>query len=125
MILLFGDKATKSSSSNKNTNIKNHPVENSGILAMGYSEAKSMLSMGEYDTYVFSNPVAVDYSNYSDSEYDSNSGFDSGFMSSFSSAIATLGDCGYSAAASSYSCGVSAGGSYSAGGSCSSFSSVG
>lgn len=123
MILLFGDKASKSSSSSKNTNVKNHPVENSGILAMGLSEAKSTLSMGEYDTYVFSNPVAVDYSMYSYSDYDSATS-DSGFLGGFSSAIAVLGgDCGYSGA--SYSCGVSSGASFSSGASCSSFSSVG
>lgn len=97
MILLFGEKASKSSSSNKTNNVKNHPVENSGILAMNASEAKSLLSMGEYDTYVFSNPTAIDYSMYSDSDYSSN---ESGFMSEFSSAVAFLGDCGFSTGAS-------------------------
>lgn len=97
MILLFGEKAAKSSSSNKTNNVKNHPVENSGILAMSASDAKSLLTMGEYDTYVFSNPAAIDYSMYSDSDYSS---CDSGFMSEFSAAVAFLGDCGFSTGAS-------------------------
>jgi hypothetical protein len=116
MILLFGDKATKTSSTRKNTNVKNNnPVENSGILAMGLSQAKSLLTIGEYDTYVFSNPTAVDYSMYSNSEFSTNE--ESGFMSNFSAAVAFLGgDCGFSTA--SYDCGSSSS-------SCSSFSSVG
>lgn len=127
MILLFGEQATKSSKSsksNKSTNVKNNPVENAGILAMGLSEAKSLLTVGEYDTYVFSNPAAVDYSMYSNSDYDSAS--DIGFMSSFSSAIATLGsDAGFASASfgGGFGGGFSAGAS--CGGGCSSFSSVG
>lgn len=119
MILLFGNKASKSSSANKNSNVKNHPVENSGILAMGISDAKSLLTMGEYDTYVFSNPSTVDYSMYSTSEFDSSS--ESGFMSAFSSAVAVLGDCGFSAGSDFGGCSAS----FSGASSCSSFSSVG
>ena len=40
MILLFGDNAAKSASTRKNSNVNNHPVENSGILAMSMSDAK-------------------------------------------------------------------------------------
>lgn len=127
MILLFGEqasKSTKSSKTNKNTNVRNNPVENAGILAMGLSEAKSMLSMGEYDTYISSNPVAVDYSMYSNSSFDTSA--DAGFMSGFSSALATINAGGGFVSAGSF--GFS-GGSFSAGGgfggSCSSFSSVG
>ncbi len=120
MILLFGDKAAKSRSSktNNTNNIKNHPVENSGILAMNLSDAKSMLTMGEYDTYISSNPAAIDYSMYANCDFtDSES---SGFMGEFSAAVAMLGgDCGFSAGG--FDCG---GGSFS-GASCSSFSSVG
>jgi hypothetical protein len=114
MILLFGDNSTKTSSARKNSSVKNSkPVENSGILAMGLSQAKSLLTIGEYDTYVFSNPAVVDYSMYSESETSSE---DCGFMSEFSAAVAFLGgDCGFSSA--SYDCGSSA--------SSSSFSSVG
>ena len=45
MILLFGEKAHKS---HKNSNIKNHPVENSGILARS-NQPKSLLAANEYD----------------------------------------------------------------------------
>jgi hypothetical protein len=115
MILLFGDNSTKTSSARKNSSVKNSkPVENSGILAMGLSQAKSLLTIGEYDTYVFSNPSVVDYSMYSN--YSDDTSEDCGFMSDFSAAVAFLGgDCGFSAA--SYDSGSSA--------SCSSFSSVG
>ena len=34
MILLFGENKTRSASTQKNTNVKNNPVENAGILAM-------------------------------------------------------------------------------------------
>lgn len=103
MILLFGSKASKSTlASSKNSNINNHPVENSGILAMSLNEAKSTMTMGEYDSYVSSNPVAVDYSVYSDfSDYSGTS--EGGFMSGFSAAVATLSDGGFSSG--SYSCG--------------------
>lgn len=126
MILLFGEQASKSSKtskSNKNTNVRNNPVENSGILAMSLSDAKSMLSMGEYDTYVSSSPVAVDYSMYSNSDFDSSS--DTGFMSGFSSALATLGTNAGFTSAGFAGCGFSAGASFSTGASGSSFSSVG
>ena len=119
MILLFGDRAAKSSSSKKNSSINSHPVENSGILAMNPNQAKSLLTVGEYDTYIFSNPYAVDYAQYSDCSYDTD--YDCGFMSSFSSAVAMLGDSGFGGGA--YSC--AGAGSFSSGGSCASFSSVG
>lgn len=120
MILLFGDKAasSKASKSGKNSNIKNHPVENSGILAMGLNGTRSLLTVNEYDTYIFSNPFVVDYTMYSNGEYSADAdGF--GFMGAFSSAMATLGDCGFSAG------GFDCGGSSFSGASCSSFSSVG
>lgn len=115
MILLFGDKATKTAATRKNSNINNHPVENSGILAMSLSDAKSLLTMGEYDTYVSSNPVAVDYSAYSDF---ADGSVESGFMASFSEATAFLGGDsgmgGYSSASSfsGASTGSSCGGSF-------------
>lgn len=115
MILLFNSKASKTSTANKSSNVKNHPVENSGILAMNPSDAKSLLTMGEYDSYVSSSPVAVNYAMYSDFN-DSSSDF--GFMSSFSSAVAVLGDCGFSSGSSDFG-----GASYSGGASFSSCSS--
>lgn len=117
MILLFGKQAAKSSASNKTNNVKNNPVENAGVLAMGLSEAKSLLTIGEYDTYISSNPSVVDYSMYSDCDFTDSEG-GAGFMGEFAAAVAVLGDCGFS--------GGDFGGcaSYS-GASCSSFSSVG
>ena len=109
MILLFGDKATKTAATRKNSNINNHPVENSGILAMSLSDAKSLLTMGEYDTYVSSNSVYSDFTEGS---------VESGFMASFSEATAFLGGDsgmgGYSSAASfsGASAGSSCGGSF-------------
>ena len=110
MILLFGDNnKTRTASTHKNNNVKNNPVENAGILAMSLSDAKSMLTMGEFDTYVSSNPTLIDYSNFAGSE-----SFDAstiGFMSDFSAAVACLGDCGgfsdggFSSCSSGSSCG--------------------
>lgn len=121
MILLFGDKATKTAATNKSSNVKkNNPVENSGILAMGLGNAKSLLTVGEYDTYVSSNPTAVDYAMYANESFTDS---DSGFMSDFSAAVAVLGDCGFSAAGGVDS-GASLSGS-SCGGCSGSFSSMG
>lgn len=113
MILLFGAKANKTASSQKNNNVKNTPVENSGILAMGISQAKSLLTIGEFDTYISSNPVAIDFSLYSNCDFQSEESF--GFMSEFSSAISILndsgiGDCGFSTASS---CSFSSSGAFS------------
>ena len=113
MILLFGNKASKNAITGKNNNVKNHPVENSGILAYSAGFGRSLLTTAEYDTYSFSNPAVVDYAMYAGYEYSE----DFGFMSDFSNAVATLGgfDCG------GFDCG-----SFSdSGASCSSFSSVG
>lgn len=118
MILLFGNKAAaKSTASKKNSNVNNHPVENSGILAMNMSDAKSLLTMGEYDTYISSSPVAINYAMYAG--YTDNSSSDTGFMAGFSEAVSALGDSGmggYSAAAggcfSSGAASCSSGGSF-------------
>ena len=114
MILLFGKQAAKSSASNKTNNVKNNPVENAGVLAMGLSEAKSLLTVGEYDTYISSNPSVIDYSMYSDCDFTDSEG--AGFMCEFAAAVAVLGDCGFSS-------GDFGGGA--SGVSCSSFCSVG
>lgn len=116
MILLFGPKANKSGASQKNSNVKNHPVENSGILSMNPYEAKSLLSMGEYDTYIFTSPVAINYALYANYESDSEDGI--GFMSDFSAAVAMLGDGGFADCGGFSDCGA-------ASCSCGSFSSVG
>lgn len=116
MILLFGPKASKTNASHKNNNVKNNPVENSGILAMNPYDAKSLLTMGEYDTYISSSPIAINYALYAN--YDSVSDADTGFMGGFSAAVAMLGDGGFCDCGGFSDCGsVSC--------SCGSFSSVG
>ena len=118
MILLFGNKANKqhsmaTASTSKTNHVKNNPVENSGILAMTPSEAKGLLTMGEYDTYIFSNPTVINYAAYA--SYESTSD-DCGFMSDFSAAVAVLSDGGFGGFSDcGCSCGASTG----------SFSSVG
>jgi len=90
MILLFGEKAHKSS---KNTNTQNRPVEFAGILAMNKNNAsRSLFNSDEYDSCDFSAQAAVDYTMYG------SEGFcEVAFMSGFSDAISTLssGDCGF------------------------------
>lgn len=94
MILLFGEKAAKSNSTHKNSNIKNHPVENSGILA-NRSIMRGLLDANEYDVYMFSQQAEIDYSMYSEGD---NSIASIGFMSEFSDAVSTLSEgVGYSA----------------------------
>ncbi|MBR1424600.1 hypothetical protein IJ579_03455 [bacterium] len=75
MILLFGEQATQS----KNTGVKNinNPVENSGILAMNGETALKFLNASEYDDFIASNPVAINYAAYSQwsDTQDNSSGF--------------------------------------------------
>ena len=116
MILLFGEKANKSHTAHKNTNIKNHPVENSAVLASNFGY-KSLLSSNEHDMYEFSQHAPIDYTMYAE---DGSIIPCYGFMSEFSEAIAMLGDCGFGGDGG-FSC--SCGGGF-GGGSSSSFSSV-
>lgn len=93
MILLFGSKA-KTHSSQKNSNIKNHPVENSGILAFNSRGRRGLLDANEYDTYMFSRQAEIDYSQY---ENDANNLISSvGFLSEFSDALSILDSDSYS-----------------------------
>ncbi len=97
MILLFGDKANRQnsmtkSSTSKTNHVKNNPVENSGILAMTPSVAKGLLTMGEYDTYISSNPTVINYAAYASYESTDDN---CGFMSDFSAAFSALGDGGF------------------------------
>ena len=112
MILLFGNKAARNPSTGKNNGVKNNPVENSGILASNSLGRYNFLTVGQYDTYSFSTPTVVDYSQYAGEFYAD----DFGFMSDFSNALATIGEGGFSDCGFS-DCGFSD--------SCSSFSSVG
>ncbi|MBR1460221.1 hypothetical protein IJ596_01115 [bacterium] len=113
MILLFGEKANKSIASRRNSNTKNHPVENSAILASNFG-SKSLLSRNEYDMCEFSEHAPIDYTLYAE---DGTVLPCVAFMSEFSDAVAILGEGGFT------SCGDCSCGSFS-GGSSSSFSSV-
>jgi hypothetical protein len=110
MILLFGEKATKSKSSGRSSNIKNHPVENSGILANRGKSTFSLLDANEYDIYMFSQQASIDYSLYSE---DPTSG-DIAFLSDYSTALAMFsdgGDCAsFTTASFGGDCGCSCGG---------------
>ena len=114
MILLFGEKANKS---HKNSNIKNHPVENSGILAMHKNDITSLLDANEYDTYMFSQQANIDYSMYT--EGTNAAAYDCGFMADFANAYSTLGESSVLTSSASFDCG--GGCSFS---SCGSFSSM-
>ena len=116
MILLFGEKASKS---NRNSNIKNHPIENSGILAKS-NQPKSLLAANEYDIYMFSVQAEIDYSQCSEAgNYVANSGY----VSEYSQAMTSMNEIGtysdsfggdFGGASCSFSCGD-----------CGSFSSLG
>lgn len=115
MILLFGDKANKTHSSHKSGNVKNNPVENSGILASRGNNTTSLLDANEYDTYMFSQQANIDYSQYTDDYGYSLASI--GFMSDYSEAVSFMGtdgsfasfsgDCGGAACSCSCSCGSS------------------
>ena len=61
-------------------------VETSGSLAMLFEQG--LLTIGQYDEFISSNPFMVDYSAYSDGE----SVAYSGFLNDFANAMSTLGD---------------------------------
>lgn len=113
MILLFGEKAQQGLFANKTNKTNSKPVENSGILAMSLGDARQLLSGAEYDEFMATNPVAIDYAMYESfvgAEGES-------FESSYSQALAFVtggGDCGFSV-----------GGGSDCGASCGSFSSMG
>ena len=78
------EKASKSSEVKR----PSEAVETSGSLAMLYSQG--LLTIGQYDEFISSNPFMVDYSAYSDGE----SIAYSGFLNDFANAISTLGESG-------------------------------
>ena len=89
MILLFGEKANKSHSSHKSGNVKNNPVENSGILAYNNAKCNSLLDANEYDMYMFSQQANIDYSQYTDDGGYALSCIS--FMSDYSQAVSAIG----------------------------------
>ena len=88
-------------------------VETAGSLA--YLFENGLMTMGQYDEYISSNPFAVDYGMWAN--YEGPDIAQGGFLSDFASAVSTLGDMGggFSAGFSSGDCG---------GGSCGGFTSV-
>lgn len=99
--------------SNETTNRPIQTVETAGSLAMLYNDG--LLTIGQYDEFISSNPFAVDYSLYSNYS-DSSMAYDGGFLSDFSNAVATLGasngissggfsSAGFSGGCSGASCG--------------------
>ena len=63
-------------------------VETSGSLAMLFEQG--LLTIGQYDEFISSNPFMVDYSAY---QYDDTVAC-SGFLNDFANAISTLGESG-------------------------------
>ncbi len=70
-------------------------AETAGTLAM--NEFHSLFETDVYDTFTTANPFAIDYSMYSDC---GDCIADGGFLSSFSNAVSTLSDGGFSCGAS-------------------------
>lgn len=94
-------------------------VETAGSLAMLFEDG--LMTMGQYDEFISSNPFAVDYSMYSASFEGNDSVAMGGFLSDFSNAVSSLGSFiggGFASAAGSFSAGSCAGSS------CGGFSSV-
>lgn len=92
----------------KSVNKPTESIETAGSLAMLFDNG--LMTMGMYDTFVSSNPFAVNYANYADCG-DSNE-YSGGFLSDFSNAVSVIGsDCGgYSAG-----CGGASDGGFSGG----------
>ena len=116
MILLFGEKAHRSG---KNSNIKSHPVENSGILAKS-NQPKSLLAANEYDMYMFSVHAEIDYAQYVGAE---NYVASAGYVSEYSQALTGMSEI--SSYAQSFGGDVCGGFSSFSSGDCGGFSSVG
>lgn len=81
-------------------------VETAGSLAMLFENG--LMTMGQYDEFISSNPFAVDYSMYSDSGDSVAMG---GFLSSFSNAVSTLGGVSAGGFTGGFSAGSCGGGS--------------
>ncbi len=94
-------------------------VETAGSLAMLFEDG--LMTMGQYDEFISSNPFAVDYNMYSAGFVGDDSVAMGGFLSDFSNAVSALGGFtggGFASAAGSFSAGSCGGGS------CGGFSSV-
>lgn len=110
MITLF---SKSNSQRTKSQQIQNHGniVETAGSLAMLFNNG--LLTMGQYDEFVSSNPFAVDYGMYATFESDNSIAY-GGFLGGFASAISVLGEsAGFSGfSTASMSCESSCGGGF-------------
>lgn len=68
-------------------------VETAGSLAMLYN--KGLLTIGQYDEFISTNPFAVDYSQYANFEGDGSDIAYGGFLADFSNAVSTLGEANF------------------------------
>ena len=93
MITLTRNPHSERTSKSSEVKRPSEAVETSGSLAMLYSQG--LLTIGQYDEFISSNPFMVDYSAYADGE----SVAYSGFLNDFANAISVLGDSGFSGAA--------------------------
>lgn len=66
-------------------------VETAGSLAMLFEDG--LMTMGQYDEFISSNPFAVDYSMYTSSEGTESIAL-GGFLSDFASAVSTIDAAG-------------------------------
>ena len=89
MITLTRNPHSERASKSSEVKRPSEAVETSGSLAMLYSQG--LLTIGQYDEFISSNPFMVDYSAYSDDE----SVAYSGFLNDFANAMSTLGDSGF------------------------------
>ncbi len=83
-------------------------VETAGSLAMLFDSG--LMTMGQYDEFISSNPFAVDYSMYSSFDGGADLAY-GGFLGDFASAVSTLGDMGGGFASAGFSGGSCGGGS--------------
>lgn len=111
MITLFSKSNTERAKSQQIQN-QGGIAETAGSLAMLFHSG--LLTMGQYDEFVSSNPFAVDYSMYVSSDSGDSVAY-SGFLDGFASAMSALGDAGGGFASYSgggMSCGTSCGGGF-------------
>lgn len=89
MITLTRNPHSERTSKSADVKRPSEAVETSGSLAMLFNQG--LLTIGQYDEFISSNPFMVDYSAYTDDESVSYSGF----LNDFANAISTLGDSGF------------------------------
>lgn len=86
MITLTQNPHSERTSKSSDVKRPSEAIETSGSLAMLYNQG--LLTIGQYDEFISSNPFMVDYSAYADGE----SIVYSGFLNDFANAVSILGD---------------------------------